>query len=123
MIERIHTDFLRKITKTRKSTPLYMLYAELGRFPLDIIIKKRMIGFWNRTLVDKQTKTSYLLYHTLKCMNDPAVKWISAVKQILRDLERYDLWVNKRHINTLSLWGFKLNIYCTTSFFKSGGLI
>ena len=107
MIERIHTDFLRKITKTRKSTPLYMLYAELGRFPLDIIIKKRMIGFWNRILVDKQTKNSYLLYHTLKCMNDPSIKWISAVKQILRDVGRYDLWVNQRHINTLSL-GFQI---------------
>ena len=31
MLERVHTEFMRKITKTRKSTPLYALYAELGR--------------------------------------------------------------------------------------------
>ena len=31
MLERVHTDFLRRITNCRKSTPKYMLYAELGR--------------------------------------------------------------------------------------------
>ena len=29
IIENVHTEFLRKITKLRKSTPLYMIYAEL----------------------------------------------------------------------------------------------
>ena len=35
LIETVHTKFLRNITKLRKSTPLYMLYAELGRAPLE----------------------------------------------------------------------------------------
>ena len=39
MLELIHNDFLRRITKSRKSTPLLMLYAELGRHPLEIIVK------------------------------------------------------------------------------------
>ena len=34
LLERIHTDFIRRITKCRKSTPKYMLYAELGRYPI-----------------------------------------------------------------------------------------
>ena len=51
IFENIHTDFLRKITKSRKSTPLYMLYAELGRYPLDIIVKTSIIRFWNRILL------------------------------------------------------------------------
>ena len=34
IIGRVHTEFLRKITKCRKSTPINMLYAELGRYPL-----------------------------------------------------------------------------------------
>lgn len=61
MLEKIHTEFLRKITKCRKSTSLYMLYAELGRLPLDIIIKTQTVGFWNRLILDKHTKIAYIL--------------------------------------------------------------
>ena len=50
LFENIHTNFLRKITKSRKSTPLY---AELGRYPLDIIVKTRIIGFGIEFLFDK----------------------------------------------------------------------
>ena len=45
MIEKVHNDFLRKITLARKSTPLYMLYGEFGRFSIEVIIKSRMIGY------------------------------------------------------------------------------
>ena len=30
IIEKVHIEFLKKITNSRKSTPAYMLYAELG---------------------------------------------------------------------------------------------
>ena len=39
ILEKVHIDFLRKISKSKRSTPLYMLYDELGRYPLEIIIK------------------------------------------------------------------------------------
>ena len=59
ILERIHAEFLRTITKTKKSTPHYMLFAELGRYPLDITVKIRMIGFWTRIISGKETKLSY----------------------------------------------------------------
>jgi hypothetical protein len=31
IFEKEHNDFLRKITKIKKSTPLYMLYGKFGR--------------------------------------------------------------------------------------------
>ena len=37
--ENIHVEFLRRITKAKKSTPRYMLYGELGRYPLTKNIK------------------------------------------------------------------------------------
>ena len=81
-----------------------MLYAELGRHPLEIIVKKRIIGFWNKLLMGKDMKISYLLYHSMKSNTNPSIKWISNVIKILSDVEiRYDLWVYQRHINTLSL--------------------
>ena len=47
-IERIHLQFGKNILHLRKSTPYYMVYGELGRLPLSINIKMRMVGFWNR---------------------------------------------------------------------------
>ena len=66
MIEKVHYDFLRKITRSKKSTPIYMLLGELGRFPLHIIIKTRMVGFWNRLIHGKNTKLSLVLYQCLR---------------------------------------------------------
>ena len=59
IIERVHTEFLRKITKCRKNTPVNMLYAELGRYPLEITVKTRIVSFWIRITQGKATKLSY----------------------------------------------------------------
>ena len=59
IIERIHTEFLRRISGCRKSTPKYILYAELGRYPIEITIKQRMINFWVKLMTGKISKLSY----------------------------------------------------------------
>ena len=46
IIENLHDDFLRQIINLRKSTHIYILLAALGRHPIHINIKSRMIGFW-----------------------------------------------------------------------------
>ena len=66
IIETVHNEFLRKITKAKTGTPMYMLYAELGRYPIEIHIKYRMIGFWNRIITGKQSKISLILYSAIK---------------------------------------------------------
>ena len=59
IIEGVHNSFLRRITKARKSTPMYMSYGELGRYPLSVIIKDRMISFWSRLVSSDNTKMSF----------------------------------------------------------------
>lgn len=95
MLEKVHTSFLRKITNSKQSTPLYMLYAELGRYPLEHIIKMRTIGFWMRILHGKQTKLSYLMYRVLHPDDTVRYKWTTNVKNILCDAGRNDVWVNQ----------------------------
>ena len=75
----MHTELLRTITKTRKSTPLYMLYGELGRYPIQITIDVRMITFWNKTVVGKQSKITFMCYQALRQTLDRNSKWINYI--------------------------------------------
>jgi hypothetical protein len=91
MIERIHTDFLRKITKSKKSTPLYMLYGELGRYPLEIVIKSRMIHFWSKLLSSNTTKISHICYNHM--LNSTVnYKWLNHIKNILNQTGHTYIW-------------------------------
>ncbi|MEW8542872.1 MAG: reverse transcriptase family protein, partial [Candidatus Thiodiazotropha sp.] len=102
IIENIHNEFLRKITKSRSSTPMYMLYAELGRYPIEIIIKSRAIAFWNRLITGKQTKLSCILYHTLYS-HEKSFKWIEFIKGIFSEIGRNDIWIYQNNIISRSI--------------------
>ena len=39
IMERVHNSFLRRITKAGKSTLMYIIYGEFGRFHLSVLIK------------------------------------------------------------------------------------
>jgi hypothetical protein len=43
VIEQIQLKFCKRILKVRNTTPHFMIYGELGRFPLEIRVKLRMI--------------------------------------------------------------------------------
>ena len=99
IIERVHTEFLRKITKTRKSTPLYMLYAELGRYPIQITTDTRIIKFWNKILIGKASKLSHILYQVLRTNFGRTSKWINHVSKIFEDSGKYNIWLRQSHLN------------------------
>ena len=86
LIDTVHNQFLRTITKLRKSTPVYMLYAELVRKPIDILIKTRMIGYWISLVNNKnQNKFSRKIYDIMLAEYNTGqnFKWIDFIKQIL----------------------------------------
>ena len=89
ILERIHSEFLSRITKTKKST---MFYAELGCYPVEIIVKSRIVSFWNRMLTNKVSsiKQSDIQF--------PINQWLSFIKNIVSDVGRYDLWLNQNNI-------------------------
>ncbi|MCU7800877.1 MAG: reverse transcriptase family protein [gamma proteobacterium symbiont of Lucinoma myriamae] len=95
LVENLHNDFLRTIVKLKKSTPIYMIHAELGRMPLDININSRMIGYWISVVNSNQLKLSKQLYNIL--LNETISgnyehKWITSIKQILTSVGRMDLF-------------------------------
>ena len=95
LIEKFHNSFLRKITNLKKSTPIYMLHAELGRYPLQINIKMRMINLWLSIITGKFNKLSNITYKILKSEFDSGVyehKWPKSIKNILDSVGMSELW-------------------------------
>ena len=48
IIESIHIDFMRHILPAKTSTPFFMIYGELGRMPIKLIINQTIIPFLAR---------------------------------------------------------------------------
>lgn len=77
-----------------------MLYAELGRFPLKVIIKSRMIGFWNRLITGKQEKFSYKIYQAImNIVPGFQSKWVNEIQNILTETGNMHLWNNQQNIH------------------------
>jgi hypothetical protein len=95
MLEKIHNNFLRKITKARKSTPMSFIYGELGRYPISIIVKSRMIAYWNRLITGKEQKYSHQIYKYMMHLPDNNFKWANKIKEILQSVGQPDLWNNQ----------------------------
>jgi hypothetical protein len=57
ILEQIHLKICKRILKVRNTTPNFIVYGELGRFPLEIRVKLRMISYWCK-LVNNETQLS-----------------------------------------------------------------
>jgi hypothetical protein len=67
--EKIHLKFCKRILNLRLTTPNYMVYGELGRYPLEISVKLRMVSFWTK-LVQSENKLSSNLYRLMLQIHD-----------------------------------------------------
>ena len=94
-LEKLHCAFLRKVLHLKQSTPYYMLYAETGRFPLEIMMKTRMIAYWSRLIAGNQSKIAYKIYQIMIHTTDFNSKWIEYIKSILNGIGRSDIWINQ----------------------------
>ena len=93
-LERLHLMFCKNILKVRNSTPNYMVYGELGRYPLDLIIKRKMVMFWNNLLKEKN-KLSSIMYQVMLKLHSTSpskFKWISYIKSIFDSCGLSFIW-------------------------------
>ena len=88
-LELIHTKYLRSIIQARKSTSLYMIYGELGCYPIEITIKTKM-NYWSRLTYGKHNKLAFNLYQKMRASEEMQFKWLSKIKQILDESGRSD---------------------------------
>ena len=63
-----------------------MVYGELGRYPLLIDVKTRIISYWARLVTGKDSKIAYILYSFVKLKfaeDSLTLPWLKCVKSIL----------------------------------------
>jgi hypothetical protein len=73
-----------------------MVYGELGRYPISIDIKVRMIKFWCKLIMGKQSKLSYICYKLL--YNNIFLRggfslWIKNIQDILNKSGLSYIWL------------------------------
>ena len=103
-IELVHTKFCRWILHVWKSTNLAGLYGELGRVPLVITRKIRIINYGIKLLKLDEISIPKKIYFILK--NDAesnvsynGANWASQVKSLLDELDLSYIWVQQDDIN------------------------
>ena len=85
-LEKLHRKYCKMVLKLRSSTPNLMIHGETGRFPLEVLVKVRMIKFWSRIVLGKKEKLSYISYNICKnhfFNSGLETDWISYINKIL----------------------------------------
>jgi len=95
IIERVHLKFCKLLLSLKKTTPNCMVYGELGVSPLNLSIQVRMLNYWLRNLLSKDSKYSNILYRIIyyKYINDFfQCPWLNYIKRILDNCGLSNVW-------------------------------
>ena len=106
IFESFCVQFYKQILGLKKSTPNCILYGELGRFPIDIVIKSRMIAFWKRIICNKQDKICAILYKLLYNMHMEHFfhsKWLTCIENTLNSCGLSEFWLSQNVPHNLAL--------------------
>lgn len=103
ILERVHLKFCKHILKLKNSTPNVMIYGELGRYPISLYAKLRMINFWCRLLDNtNEDKLSCILYKLLYInYNNYGIgnKWMLFIKKIFDECGMSNVWHCQDYFN------------------------
>jgi hypothetical protein len=114
MVEKVHLKFCKLLLNLKTSTANCLVYGELGRFPLSVNIKQRMVSYWTKLISGKQTKlcsiTYRLMFHLFSVQN-VNFQWLTYVKGIFDECGLTYIWnsqnfINERWINKIGMMTF-----------------
>ena len=96
LIEKLYLKFCKHILHLKPSTPNFMIYDELGRYPIAINIKVRMINFWCKLHNSQGNKLSSKLFYVLIHYNNT---WCNFIKSILNECGLSYIWQSEQPVN------------------------
>ncbi len=98
MIEKLHLKFCKYITKVKNSTVTNIVMGELGRFPLDILVKSRMVKYWSKLVNSEKDKLCVIMYRHFYIMYSAGrvkSKWLDTIKSTLIQTGQPAIWRNQ----------------------------
>ena len=101
IIERCQLKFYKQILNLKKSTPTFMVYGELGTFPLFVDIQCRMVSFWAklRDGHNEIASTIYDIVYRLREQGKLKAKWIDHVQHLINSNGFGHVWNSPDDIN------------------------
>ena len=107
VIERLHLKFCKMLLCLKKSTPNYMVYAELGIKPLLYNIKSRMVNYWARLIQYDENRYNCILYNLMLSKsnnNGITFKWLDFIKDVLNECGLTYVWNDQGLYNVNTKW-------------------
>ena len=99
-VERVHLKFLKQILCVRTHTCNNTVYGEIGRVPLSVIRKARILKFWFK-IIKNPNSLLYKIFQN-QINNTYLDSWASKVRQLFNELGFSFLW-NNSNITNLQL--------------------
>ena len=112
-LENVHLKFCKYILGVKKATPSSMVYGELGRFPIDIVIKCRMVLYWVNILNSDERKLNRKMYNVLfRLYQDNMYKspWLSYIHRTLDECGLGFVWQQQADIYLFNREWIKLTL-------------
>ncbi len=109
--------FMKHVLYVHRYTTTDIVYGELGVYPLVMTIKCKMINFWSRMVMGKNTKLSHVMYNCLLELHRSGVytsPWLGYIKNICIECGMAGVWMTLT-INTLHGFGKQWNKNYETS--------
>ena len=103
VLEKLHLKFLKYVLNVNSRTCNNMVYGELGRFPIYLSVKLRMLSYWCSLLTNRETKLSKMIYDSLLNLfnrNEYCSTWIASIKNLLDDCGLSEIWNSQSIVNT-----------------------
>jgi hypothetical protein len=113
ILERFQLLFLKYVLNIKKATPNVMVYGETGIYPLEIIVKSRLVKYWAKLVGNQKKSLTKELYHvTLYKSNNSnkPYKWLNTVKTILDNCGYSYVW-EAQYVDNVNV--FAARIECT----------
>ena len=113
IVQKLQLRFYKMVLRLKQSTPSFMIFGDLGKYPVEITIKTRMLMFWFKLVKHLNTnKLSSTVYaFLLKLYNDGTNenKYLSTIKQTLVDIGLPHLW-QTQDISNVNITWFKSHV-------------
>ena len=103
-IEKVHVKFLKQILGVRRQTRHIAVYGEVGRVPLSVLRKVRILKYWYKILSLRDTLFFKVYSQQVNSLMQGATEnnWVLQLKTLLNKLGFTDLW-NSQSMTKLQL--------------------